>query len=252
MNSDQLDFFQLYLDSFPKNQGRFAYIDDYDSRELVLVFHDTPWNVSVRLAIATVLEDLALRRMIDLVGEDGATFPLYINTTHLSTYPNAQVRRDVGLYFLKQLRISPAEYCHSVMDAQFSKSPFILCGLENPELHEQAKDAWLKQDMERFMDLDLQRGALMAKNLLTKCREHGVIKAGIVCCGNLPEIICENLMELEISYTLFEPKVTGKDNRQQYDNNLNGVLSPLEKLLSENLKEEEAPPQDTSDASQLA
>ncbi|MBN1189219.1 MAG: hypothetical protein JXA46_05645 [Dehalococcoidales bacterium] len=97
------------------------------------------------------------------------------------------------------------------------------------------------------MDLDYKRGDLMARNLLKKCREHGITKAALVCCGNLPEIICETLLELKISYTVFEPKITGKDNRQLYDNNLKGVLSPLEKLLSENLIKEESHFQDTSD-----
>ncbi|MBN1190440.1 MAG: hypothetical protein JXA46_11855 [Dehalococcoidales bacterium] len=100
MNSDQLDFYQLYLASISAKIGHFEYINDCGSQEIVLVFHDIPWNVNARLAIASVLEDLALRRMIDLVGIDGAMFPLYINTTKLSTFPVSEVRRNTGLYFL--------------------------------------------------------------------------------------------------------------------------------------------------------
>ena len=79
---------------------------------LVILFEDKPYNWSARLNIGEMLTILLDLRIPGILLTDGAHG--YINTTKMSTFPVPEVKKEVADYLVKQLKISPTEYCHAL------------------------------------------------------------------------------------------------------------------------------------------
>jgi len=108
-----------------------------DSARTIVFIHDLHCNYEVQSNIAALLQNLAERNRLKLVGVEGESKP--INVDKLATFPIADVKVNVGQYFLKRGRVTGAEY-----QAATGKQPLILEGIESQDLYEQNKDTLAK------------------------------------------------------------------------------------------------------------
>lgn len=95
---------------------------------LVVHIQDLHCNYEVQSNIARLIDLLAKRHGLNLVGIEGASRP--VNVTKLSTFPDPAVKREAGDCFVRRGRMSGAEYY-----AATGGKPVRLEGLEDPELY---------------------------------------------------------------------------------------------------------------------
>ncbi len=99
-----------------------------DSR-LVVHVQDLHCNYEVQTNIAKIIDSLAGRHGLNLVGVEGAALP--INVTRLSAFPLESVKRDTADYLVKQGRLTGAE-----LYAALGRHAIRLEGIESPDLYE--------------------------------------------------------------------------------------------------------------------
>ncbi len=98
----------------------------------VVHIQDLHCNYEVQKNIAGILGYLAEHHDVQWAAIEGADKP--VNVTKLSTFPLAQARENVGDYFVRQGKISGAEYY-----AATGKRPMRLIGVEQPEQYQMAR-----------------------------------------------------------------------------------------------------------------
>ncbi|NTV53776.1 MAG: hypothetical protein HGA76_12350, partial [Candidatus Firestonebacteria bacterium] len=103
------------------------------NNRLVIHIQDLHCNYEVQNHIAGIIDTLAAKHGLHLVAIEGASKP--VNVTKLSTFPDETVKREVGDYFVKEGKISGAEFY-----AATGKHPVDLVGVENAEHYAQARE----------------------------------------------------------------------------------------------------------------
>jgi len=242
----------MMLKIYPKQWGTVTEIHQTGNQHIILVFEDTPWNWSARLAIAQGLHSLTLWG-VRLFCQDGAWG--YIDTSQLREFPSAERREEVALNLLKELRISPAEYC----TINNPDKHILLCGVEDRELLAKATKLWKEMQLEpngsfglftstksprkmrAFCDLELDRASAIVRNMITKMDSNCLPVATLVCCGNLPKLVCNLLKANNISYAKIIPNKNSVDNSEEYLRLSKGGRSIFEDLLSKVSSEEAVP-----------
>jgi hypothetical protein len=113
----------------------------------VIHIQDLHCNYEVQKNIANLLDYLAEKHGLQWVAIEGADKP--VNVTKLSTFPIPVVRERVGEYFIRQGKISGAEYY-----AATGKRKVNLLGIENPEHYRAARQmvlAFLTDECEGYV-----------------------------------------------------------------------------------------------------
>jgi hypothetical protein len=98
------------------------------TKGLVIHIQDLHCNYEAQTNIAKLIQHLAEHNQLRLVGIEGAS--LAVNTTHLSLYPDDNVKQSLGKFFMKQGKLSGAEFYAST-----SQRPVLLNGIENSALY---------------------------------------------------------------------------------------------------------------------
>ncbi len=119
--------------TIPKEMGlvQAAYQGD---RQLVVLVQDLHCNLEVQNNIAKIIGTLTKKHGLNMIAVEGASQA--VNLAQLKTFPNARVKRVVGQYFLKQGKMSGAEYY-----AATAEHPVTLQGIEKAELYTASRDA---------------------------------------------------------------------------------------------------------------
>ncbi|MBN1596488.1 hypothetical protein JW933_11235, partial [candidate division FCPU426 bacterium] len=99
---------------------------------LVIHIQDLHCHYEVQQNIARILDYLAEHFQLNLVAIEGASRP--VNVTKLSSFPVQEVKQEVGDHFLRQGKISGAEYYAAV-----GRHPVRLTGIENPEHYQEGR-----------------------------------------------------------------------------------------------------------------
>ncbi len=127
---------------------------------LVIHIQDLHCNYEVQSNIAKLIEHLAQNNQLRLVGIEGASLP--VNTTHLSLYPDEHVKQAVGKYYMKQGKISGAEYY-----AATGKHKVLLNGIEKADLYSSSHElvmSFLKDESQGYVyDLREALGGLKSQ-----------------------------------------------------------------------------------------
>ena len=112
-----------------------ATLNTFQGGEDRLVVHvqDLHCNFEVQTNIAHIIDYVASKHNLKLVAIEGASLP--INVTHISTFPNAEVRQETGKYFMRLGKMGGAEYYASA-----GKHPVWLDGVEDPKLYAASRE----------------------------------------------------------------------------------------------------------------
>ncbi|MBN1595074.1 hypothetical protein JW933_04020, partial [candidate division FCPU426 bacterium] len=108
----------------PASLGTVVHAFQGNTDKLVVHIQDLHCNYEVQANISRILHALAGKYQLKLVGIEGASLP--INVTKLSTFPDEYVKRRAGDLFMRQGRMSGAEFY-----AAAGKHPIILEGVED-------------------------------------------------------------------------------------------------------------------------
>jgi len=100
---------------------------------LVIHIEDLHCNYEIQSNIAKIIDHLARWHSLRLVTMEGADKP--VNVAKLSSFPIEAVKKEVGEYFIKQGKISGAEFY-----AAAGRYPIDLEGIENPEHYRQGRE----------------------------------------------------------------------------------------------------------------
>jgi serine O-acetyltransferase len=93
---------------------------------VIIHIQDLHCNFEVQSYIAKIIDALAGSRGITLVTIEGASLP--VNVRKLSSFPDEQVKKDVGIALMREGKISGAEFY-----AATGQHAIQLVGIENPE-----------------------------------------------------------------------------------------------------------------------
>ena len=238
------DFVEAGLKNLSSRQecGRIVKQHPTERFDFILLFEDDPRNWSGRLSIEKGIHWFLRKRIIDIVGIEGA-FPGYVNTTKMTSFPVPEVKGDVALYFLKDLKINAGEYCHAIFEKPYYTS-FYLCGVDDPNLYNKSLELFRSQNMPAFASLHKMRAVRMLDNLLYRMEELDRQRAALICSGKLPDFICEEMEKQDISYARIRPRISEPSDFVKYGKLIRGELSPLEKLLCDNMREDSSNKED--------
>lgn len=100
---------------------------------LVIHIEDLHCNYEIQSNIAKIIDHLVRWHTLRLVTMEGADKP--VNVAKLSSFPIEAVKKEVGEYFIKQGKISGAEFY-----AAAGRYPIDLEGIENPEHYRQGRE----------------------------------------------------------------------------------------------------------------
>lgn len=121
----------------PAELGRIVSAYQGKSDRTVVFIHDLHCNYEVQKNIARLLENMAKRNGLELIGIEGASRT--INTADYASFPIAEVKNATAEYFLKRGRINGAEQL-----AITGPYALKLEGIETEELYAQEKTALLR------------------------------------------------------------------------------------------------------------
>ncbi|MCK5243110.1 hypothetical protein KAR34_11735, partial [bacterium] len=111
-------------------------------KQLIVHIQDLHCHYEVQKNIANIIHHLAQEYELRLVGEEGAF--ACVNTTKLRTFPMQEVKVQVADYFVRQGKLTGAEFY-----AGTGEHPVNLCGIETPDLYlrsEKAVRSFLNQE----------------------------------------------------------------------------------------------------------
>ncbi len=103
-------------------------------KKTIVCIQDLHCNYEVQKNIAGIIHHLAGKHGLKLVGEEGAFDT--VNTDKIRTFPIKQIREQVSDYFVKQGKLTGAEYY-----AAAGGQPVRLEGIETPALYEASQEA---------------------------------------------------------------------------------------------------------------
>jgi len=208
------------------------------ANECVLIFQDNPENWSVRWSIAQALEFL---RNVRVVCQVGAFTKLDEQMDFMRALPDEAIRDSTALYFLRKLMIHPAEYAN----LRRGEKPIQLYGVENEELYKEAVELFKTQS--RFLPHQIKRAQAITKNvleLMTTLRESLCV---LLCDGDLPDLISEELEKTGRSFAVIRPKMTYPSDVEYYHKILHGgkeAYPSYEEIINEAADLPPLPPDD--------
>ncbi len=230
------------LRRLPASLGEVLELEVEEGPGFVLVIENIPWNWSAQRSIAKILQLFLRKGFIQLVGVDASCGDL--EALCLREYPVPEVRNRTALRFLKSLQLSGPEYC-SIVNPDKS---LVVCSLEEPELLDRARALWRSQSdrtfhplvgpwsspgITVFADLEARRSAAMIGHLQERFARHHLTAAALVCGGNLPGRIGQELQRRRVSRARVRPRASGPDDLERYRRRILGERSPLEKVLAQ-------------------
>ncbi|MBP9866373.1 MAG: hypothetical protein KBC91_08245, partial [Candidatus Omnitrophica bacterium] len=109
----------------------------YDSGPTVILLQDMHANEQAQRNAAELLRYLSHRNGLRLIHMEGAEGDLFTNLFH--AFPSRLVRKKIADYFLKEARLSGAEYA-AVVDLP----GWTLHGVESAELYQENLEAYLR------------------------------------------------------------------------------------------------------------
>ncbi len=114
--------------------AKLATIIKYERHQgpLVILIQDLHCNYEVQMNIAKLIEKLSQEQDLNLVAVEGSSQP--INATEIRSFPLKKIREEVSDYFVRQGKLTGAEYC-----AATGKNPIRLEGIEDPGLYAENK-----------------------------------------------------------------------------------------------------------------
>ncbi|MCU7936971.1 MAG: hypothetical protein KZQ99_19205 [Candidatus Thiodiazotropha sp. (ex Dulcina madagascariensis)] len=184
----------------------------------VLIFQDNPENWSVRWSIAQILKYFKTIDIACQIGTNGRIDNL--DGMHLlQTIPDDEIRDEVARYFFRKLVIQPAEYANLHRGA---KNPFELYGVEDPKLYEQALSLFGNQP--KFLPHQIVRAKAIVKNMLNLITEKKQSTVILICDGDIPDLVCDELDDLRISYAVVRPEMTYPSDKGLYRTLLSGKV----------------------------
>ncbi|MCK5218167.1 hypothetical protein KAR10_01515, partial [bacterium] len=129
--------------SLPKKLGAITKGFQGNGRMIVHI-QDLHCNYDVQMNIARIIHLLAKNHGLRLVGEEGAFHT--VNTAKIRTFPMKKVRQEVSDYFVKQGKLTGAEYYSGV-----GEHPILLEGIETPALYKASE-----QSVHSFLNYESQ------------------------------------------------------------------------------------------------
>jgi len=114
--------------AIPKKMGTISKVFQGNQKAVVCI-QDLHCNYEVQKNIARIIHHLAKKHGLKLVGEEGAFHT--VDTSKIRTFPVKKIRMEVSDYFVKQGKLTGAEYYAAV-----SEYPIRLEGIETPSLYE--------------------------------------------------------------------------------------------------------------------
>ncbi len=99
---------------------------------VVIQLQDLHCNYEVQMNIAKLIARLSQEQQLKLVAVEGSSQP--INPTEIRSFPLEKIRKEVSDYFVKQGKLTGAEYC-----AATGKNPIRLEGIEDARLYAENK-----------------------------------------------------------------------------------------------------------------
>ena len=115
----------------PEKLGTVSHLLQGDNR-LVVHIQDLHCNYEVQMNIAQIIHLLAEKHGLRLVSMEGTSLP--IDTTKIRTFPIKKIRTEVSDYFVRQGKLSGAEFY-----AATGEYPVRLEGIENEDLYKRNK-----------------------------------------------------------------------------------------------------------------
>ena len=106
-------------------------------KQIIVAIQDAHVNEEAQRNIANILRYYSEKYQLGLVNLEGASGELY--TDLFSFFPNQQARKNVADYFLKEGRLTGPEYL-AIVDRPVMQ----LYGVEDPELYEQNRQAYVE------------------------------------------------------------------------------------------------------------
>jgi hypothetical protein len=216
-------------------------IQDFRDEKLIIIINDVLFvNIGVQKVIAHLIDYFTRVRLLSLVGCDGAAGD--VDTGWLKNIKDQKLRSDIVDSLLLSGKLTGIEYCHV-----YCSTPFVLFGPEDKELYSRAGKLWEKitplrnfldkdktesrikeamnnpklaplfTDFQEFIELDRRRAKAMANNQLRKMMEIGTETSAIICRGNLPKYIAEELSDQRISYAIIDPAKVAADDKNTYE-----------------------------------
>jgi hypothetical protein len=104
--------------------------------QLVVHIQDLHCNYEIQKNISDIIDRLARKNGLKLVGIEGASQA--INVTKLSTFPVAEVKREVGDYYMREGKISGAEFYAATGGKNID-----LVGIENQAQYQASRESVL-------------------------------------------------------------------------------------------------------------
>ena len=104
------------------------------NQKTIVCIQDLHCNYEVQKNIAGIIQHLVRKHELRLIGEEGASGT--VNTAKIRTFPIKRTREQVGDYFVKQGKLTGAEYY-----AAASEHPMMLEGIETPDLYAASQKA---------------------------------------------------------------------------------------------------------------
>lgn len=147
------NFLKEWMPSQAQGEVRDYFLGRSD-KPLIIHIQDAHANESAQKNIAYILHELSKKRKIDLVAVEGSHGTLAPNL--FGIFSDFEVRRDVARYFVKQGRLTGAEYT-AILD----QPSWELFGAENPDLYDENRKSY-------FEILDFQQRSMKDQEVLDR------------------------------------------------------------------------------------
>ncbi|MCK5242819.1 hypothetical protein KAR34_10235, partial [bacterium] len=131
LNSETIRFSGRPIE-IPKKIGKITQSFQGENK-LVIYIEDLHCNYEVQDNIARIIDYLANHHNLRVVGIEGASHT--VNVSKLSTFPVESVKKEVGRYFMRQGKISGAEFY-----AATGRRPIVLEGIENAAYYQAGRE----------------------------------------------------------------------------------------------------------------
>ncbi len=183
---------------FPAKYGAVHKIWRADDSRFVLLFEDNPANGDIGIRIHSALSTILSTRITSLVGIDGAFGP--VDTRWFRAFPGEDIRKETGEYFVKNLGLRGAEFCHIVFD-----EPFELWGVDDRELYVEALHVWRSNRVDEFIQLQKKRAYAILGNFIRRMCETESHVGALTICGNLAGFVATEAGAKGYSYAIIRP-----------------------------------------------
>jgi hypothetical protein len=184
-----------------------------DAKFFILIFQDNPENWSVRWSIAQTLDYF---KNVNLVCQVGASEKLDSQMDFVRAIPDEDIRDKTAFYFLRKLMVHPAEYAN----LRRGKIPIQLYGVEDKDLYNEALKIFRTQSL--FLPHQIKRAQAITQNMLELMTKFAQSLCALLCDGDLPDLVSEELEKKGLSFAVIRPKMTYPSDKKLYSQLLFG------------------------------